>query len=36
MVETLVVVSLKMFVTLGVASNTVDYITTFFIQTPVV
>jgi len=36
MVETLVVVSLKMFVALGVASNTVDYITTLFIQTPVV
>jgi len=34
MVETLVVVSLKMFVALGVASNTVDYITTLFITMP--
>jgi hypothetical protein len=34
MVETLFIVSLKMFATLGVAANTVDYITTFFITVP--
>jgi|TARA_B110000285_G_C15000139_1_gene551008 hypothetical protein len=36
MVETLFIVSLKMFVALGVTSNTVDYVTTFFVEAPVI
>ena len=36
MVETLFVVSLKMFVALGVTTDTVDYITKFFVEAPVV
>ncbi len=36
MVETLFVVSLKMFVALGVTTNTVDYITSFFAAAPAI
>jgi len=36
MVETLFVVSLKMFVALGVTTNTVEYITTFFVAAPAI